>query len=967
MFNSFEGDFRRKPTVSMRGSSTAESKEQLLLKAQQERKRREAVRLQNASAVKIQSAYRAFIARKHLRNQLRQSFDLLKTTYKTGDLEVNSRKLAALLLQFFDPVSDGQRLTWLCQAFVASKGSLVPVVAKSGGLYDWPFRVARLLIACMSYMAKASSQDTISSTLRFVEVYSSPETYDVNVDGAQVDSNQVVPVLYSHLMTKDYFGYARQVCDARVPPLLQETFKPPTQHAEAVLTMISRPINVLNSYSSITHDIREKGMLNLVDKIFAQPFSEQIELFILPALSQSQNRFPFAFLCDALSKRLSKTGLERTGSAPWLLYSFLKLGVNHSSSSDPDDPDKSGPELAPFLDVVDHLTRCLMNMAIYGKGAKADDASDDSDSDDDDNGDDDVMDASDVTDESKRVARDALDLLNDEQLVLRIVERFSRDKKGGQKEVASLKSLCRICHHLLVSHPLALHKFRLLYTLAFRPGFLHNLWNSVLETKRPSLVGNTAIPLITIISRGSRTTATERDEIVPLLAVFAALFGYLLVTIHDTEFYGESQQHQANIEDNKATASPSQTDSAGKTGSKRKPSSSNTVWMPFTLCELVPMSLALRDVTLGLVELAFPETRPVVREDYQSAVKSFRLDDDAAAAATSGGQQAETTRSDVHIWSHLFRTTVELVRQLYTRDTRRQFCPDDHWINDRITLPGVGGGVANSSANDLSLRRSRLRQYRPFQGLRCFTREELVEEGPPLSAKEVRLATVLRELPYAISFEQRVHVFHSLVAKDKDQHQGEMVNFGEGKQIHAHIRRNFIYEDAFEKLSEENEPNLKLKLRIQLANAAGLDEAGIDGGGLFREFMTELIKTSFDPNRGFFRITTDQQLYPNPSVDQIERNYVGHYYFIGRILGKALYENMLVELPLTSFFMSKLLGQKSVNVDIDHLSSLDPELYKNLLYLKVSHIHHHHYPISILLPTNVQIGRFPSRRLFFQS
>lgn len=45
---------------------------------------------------------------------------------------------------------------------------------------------------------------------------------------------------------------------------------------------------------------------------------------------------------------------------------------------------------------------------------------------------------------------------------------------------------------------------------------------------------------------------------------------------------------------------------------------------------------------------------------------------------------------------------------------------------------------------------------------------------------------------------------------------------------------------------------------------------------------------------------------------------------------------MLVELPMTSFFLSKLLGQKSVNVSIDHLSSLDPELYKNLLYLKVT-------------------------------
>lgn len=80
----------------------------------------------------------------------------------------------------------------------------------------------------------------------------------------------------------------------------------------------------------------------------------------------------------------------------------------------------------------------------------------------------------------------------------------------------------------------------------------------------------------------------------------------------------------------------------------------------------------------------------------------------------------------------------------------------------------------------------------------------LVEEGPPLSTKEVRLATVLREMPYAISFSQRVFLFQNLVARDKGDHQGDIVNFGQGKAIHVHIRRNFIYEDAFEKLSPDN-------------------------------------------------------------------------------------------------------------------------------------------------------------------
>ena len=40
----------------------------------------------------------------------------------------------------------------------------------------------------------------------------------------------------------------------------------------------------------------------------------------------------------------------------------------------------------------------------------------------------------------------------------------------------------------------------------------------------------------------------------------------------------------------------------------------------------------------------------------------------------------------------------------------------------------------------------------------------------------------------------------------------------------------------------------------------------------------------------------------------IMEDYPLHYYFIGRLLGKALYENLLVELPLASFFLCKMTG-----------------------------------------------------------
>ena len=76
-------------------------------------------------------------------------------------------------------------------------------------------------------------------------------------------------------------------------------------------------------------------------------------------------------------------------------------------------------------------------------------------------------------------------------------------------------------------------------------------------------------------------------------------------------------------------------------------------------------------------------------------------------------------------------------------------------------------------------------------------------------------------------------------------------------------------------------------MRVQLTNAIGLDEAGIDGGGIFREFLSELLKTSFDPNRGFFRLTHDNLLFPNPGVACLVSDFPKHYYFIGRILGKV--------------------------------------------------------------------------------
>ena len=53
-----------------------------------------------------------------------------------------------------------------------------------------------------------------------------------------------------------------------------------------------------------------------------------------------------------------------------------------------------------------------------------------------------------------------------------------------------------------------------------------------------------------------------------------------------------------------------------------------------------------------------------------------------------------------------------------------------------------------------------------------------------------------------------------------------------------------------------------------------LSRAGIDGGGVFKEFLTSLSKEVFDSDRGLW-LSTKNELYPNPHVYATDRKPPG--------------------------------------------------------------------------------------------
>ncbi|KAG0341367.1 hypothetical protein BG004_006049 [Podila humilis] len=273
----------------------------------------------------------------------------------------------------------------------------------------------------------------------------------------------------------------------------------------------------------------------------------------------------------------------------------------------------------------------------------------------------------------------------------------------------------------------------------------------------------------------------------------------------------------------------------------------------------------------------------------------------------------------------------ELTRQLHARDSRKRFCPKDHWL---LSMPLNMHSFQQAvilDAESLSMEENEDEPARSASGDGDFRAQRSInrrKESSQLARLSPRLG-VLNNIPFVIRFEDRVAIFRSFVESDRERSLG-VAHFHPMAVDTATVRRGSIFEDGYQQLNHLRR-KLKGRIAIEFVDQHGISEAGIDGGGVFKEFLTSLVHQAFDTNYGLFLNTTDQLLYPNPHAFAREPTQLKHYEFLGRILGKALYEGILIDAAFAGFFLGKCLGQANY---LDDLPSLDPDLYRGLMFLK---------------------------------
>lgn len=90
-------------------------------------------------------------------------------------------------------------------------------------------------------------------------------------------------------------------------------------------------------------------------------------------------------------------------------------------------------------------------------------------------------------------------------------------------------------------------------------------------------------------------------------------------------------------------------------------------------------------------------------------------------------------------------------------------------------------------------------------------------------------------------------MFREFIKMDKVARRaaGEVSANGLGS-IEIVVRRDHIVDDAFRQLNSLGS-RLKSGISVSFISECGLPEAGLDYGGLSKEFLTDLAKAAFDP------------------------------------------------------------------------------------------------------------------------
>mmetsp|Transcript_1737 Transcript_1737/g.4074 ORF Transcript_1737/g.4074 Transcript_1737/m.4074 type:complete len:796 (+) Transcript_1737:247-2634(+) len=160
------------------------------------------------------------------------------------------------------------------------------------------------------------------------------------------------------------------------------------------------------------------------------------------------------------------------------------------------------------------------------------------------------------------------------------------------------------------------------------------------------------------------------------------------------------------------------------------------------------------------------------------------------------------------------------------------------------------------------------------------------------------------------------------------EHMKGMKTPWEDGHVQVKVRRRELLRDAFTNLNQLTPEHMRRHFRFEF-----LGEPGLDAGGVAREFFELVTDSIFNVDFGLFEYSgVDNICYSiNPSSGIANELHMRYFYFLGRIMGKALFDGHIIPAHLTRPMYKHLLGFPITEADIEFV---DPVVYKSMADIK---------------------------------
>ncbi|KAJ2827206.1 E3 ubiquitin-protein ligase tom1, partial [Coemansia erecta] len=180
--------------------------------------------------------------------------------------------------------------------------------------------------------------------------------------------------------------------------------------------------------------------------------------------------------------------------------------------------------------------------------------------------------------------------------------------------------------------------------------------------------------------------------------------------------------------------------------------------------------------------------------------------------------------------------------------------------------------------------------------------------------------------PHVLDFDNKRSYFYQRLHDDSSSRRAGATR-PLGHMLQVNVRRRTVFEDSYQQFVGKSGDEIR-RARI---NVKFRDEEGVDAGGVSREWFQALARQMFNPDYALFMPSAAGRVtyQPNPQ-SWANPDHLLYFRFVGRIIGKAIVDQRVLDAYFTRSFYKHILGRK---VDYRDMEAIDPSYYKSLEWI----------------------------------